>query len=74
MARSPIEMMVDRACGFDPDAPRPPKPPIDLEASTLMRVGTAAVAWHAAREAGLMTHAIAHELDSAAAALAGLGW
>ncbi len=24
-ARSPIEMMVDQACGYDPDAPLPPK-------------------------------------------------
>ena len=25
MARSPIEMMVDKACGFDPSAPRKPR-------------------------------------------------
>jgi hypothetical protein len=25
MARSPIERMIDEACGYDPDKPEPPK-------------------------------------------------
>ena len=30
-ARSPIEMMVDKACGFDPNAPPPPREPVKAD-------------------------------------------
>lgn len=28
MSRSPIEMMIDKATGFDPNAPKPPRKPM----------------------------------------------
>lgn len=55
MARSPIEMMVDKACGFDPDAPRPEpvtRRDVDSDTLALMNVGSAAVAWLKERENG----------------------
>lgn len=46
-ARSPIEMMVDRACGFDPNNPPPAKPkPSDAEIqAAFTEVFDAALAW-----------------------------
>ena len=54
MARSPIEIMVDEACGFDPHAPKPAAriPEVSREAQILMNVGDAAVAWLRQRKEG----------------------
>ena len=30
MAWSPLDMMIDKACGFDPSAPRPPRDTVTL--------------------------------------------
>lgn len=45
--RSPIEMMVDKACGFDPNNPPPidEKPQLDEIASTLLLIADAAKDW-----------------------------
>lgn len=47
MARSPIEMMVDQACGFDLNAPRPEQRPLvlDEETKALLAVVDAAEVW-----------------------------
>lgn len=80
MQRSPIEMMVDKACGFDANSIKQKEPRIhnqqDDEAITkaLVRVGNAAAAWHLAKAEGRMTSAIARKLDGAAAKLVQLGW
>lgn len=81
MARSPIEMMVDQACGVAADAgsqkdqqeKRAPQDD-DAVAKVLERVANAAVAWHFARAENRMTSAIARKLDGAAAKLVELGW
>lgn len=44
MSRSPIEMMVDKACGFDPEAPRAAEQATE-EVSALLMVADAALAW-----------------------------
>lgn len=64
MARSPIEMMVEKTAMQDDAA----------VAKALERVATAAVAWHFARAEDRMTSSIARKLDGAAAKLAELGW
>ena len=50
MSRTPIERMVDEACGFDPNAPAPlPEPPrVPSEEDVLVFVATmdAAMRWH----------------------------
>jgi hypothetical protein len=81
MARSPIEMMVDQACGIAVDANGKispmEKPALQDDAAVakaLERVANAAVAWHFARAEDRMTSAIARKLDGAAAKLAELGW
>lgn len=58
--RSPIEQMVDLACGFDPDAPRPPAPPprnteadIEADSNVLLEVAEAAKLWSHARASTL---------------------
>jgi hypothetical protein len=47
--RSPIQRMVDEACGFDPDAPAPPKepvqPPTDEEVRIFTECMDAAMKW-----------------------------
>jgi hypothetical protein len=44
--RSPIEMMVDKACGYDPSKDTAPaKEPLADESAALLAVADAAVAW-----------------------------
>lgn len=43
-ARSPIEMMVDKACGFDPSV-APARKLLDAEAAAFLAVADAAKAW-----------------------------
>lgn len=84
MARSPIEMMIDQACGVaakDASAPtRPATQPSaglqddDAVAKALESLANAAVAWHLARAEDRMTGAITRKLDGAAARLVELGW
>lgn len=78
MRRSPIEMMVDQACGFDPTADRTETKARDEDADTaaVMAACNAAVAWLSARETGsedIRLHAQA-SLEQAARALRDLGW
>lgn len=80
MARSPIEMMIDQACGVaakDANTPVTPQsvPQDDAAvAKALESLANAAVAWHFARAEDRMTGAIERKLDGAAAKLAELGW
>ena len=81
MARSPIEMMVDQACGIAVDASgkvtelkKPAMQDDAAVAKALERVANFAVAWHFARAENRMTSAIERKLDGAAAKLAELGW
>ncbi len=45
MSRSPIQMMVDQACGFDPNAPKPKPVTLDAETKALLAVVDAAEVW-----------------------------
>ncbi len=81
MARSPIEMMVDQACGIAVDANgkvspmEKPAPQDDAAvAKALEKLANAAVAWHFARAEERMTSSIARKLDGAAVRLVELGW
>lgn len=79
MARSPIEMMVDKACGVtaeDLARPTPKGPDIDHDTKALMDVGTAAVAWLNLRDNSTRGKFIEAErvLVEAAKALAAIGW
>ena len=77
IARSPIEMMIDVACDFDPNMPRPePRKTkaTDVDAQALMNVGDAAVAWLEARESGLAEIDATRVLVEAAKVLAKTGW
>ena len=79
MARSPIEMMVDKACGVTAaDLARPvPKPrDVDDDTKALMDVGTAAVAWLKLRDNGTLARRVKAEtaLAEAARVLASTGW
>ena len=72
--RTPIEMMVDRACGFDRAAVL--KVDQEHEVAALLAVADAAVVWLAAkrtRSEDLRLDAEA-TLMKAAVALEGLGW
>jgi hypothetical protein len=78
-ARSPIEMMVDKACGFDPNAPSPPRPPVkadDPETQAVCDVCEAAAAWVRAIEDGTAADATVAEarLLAKARALVATGW
>ena len=51
MRRSPIEMMVDNACGVTPEdlarpAPKPNVQELDRETQALLKLADAAKAWH----------------------------
>ena len=67
-ARSPIEMMVDRACGVDPanDTLRIHKPmrkkDIDPAAQALLAVADASVKWWRKVSKSMRANAIDHEL------------
>ncbi len=79
MARSPIEMMVDNACGVTAaELARPGPNPRDVaaDAKALMGVGTAAVAWLKLRDSGTLARRVKAEtaLAEAARALAATGW
>jgi hypothetical protein len=79
MARSPIEMMIDKACGMTAeDLAKPAPPPRDLDADTkaLMDVGTAAVQWLKMRDSGAIGPRVKAEqkLADAARVLAATGW
>lgn len=79
MARSPIEMMIDNACGMAADdlaRPAPKARDVDADAKVLMDVGTAAVAWLKLRDNGTLAQIIKAEtvLAKAARALADIGW
>ena len=79
MARSPIEMMVDKACGLTAeDLARPaPKPRnVDYDTKVLMDVGNAAAAWLKLRDSGTIARRVKAEtaLADAARALAATGW
>ena len=79
MARSPIEMMVDKACGITAeDLARPALKPRDIDHDTkaLMDVGTAAVAWLKLRDSGTLARRLNAEkaLAEAAKVLAATGW
>ena len=78
MARSPIEMMVDKACGFDPDVPRPAvtRTVVDRDTQALMNVGDAALAWLRQREKGNQDSRIEAErlLVQCTKELAATGW
>lgn len=79
MARSPIEMMVDKACGMTAeDLARPAPTPRDVDADTkaLMDVGNAAVAWIALRDTATLSRRVKAEeaLAAAARVLAATGW
>ena len=70
-ARSPIEMMVDEACGVTAEDLE-----IDHDAKALMDVGTAAVAWVKLRDNGTLASRVnaEEELVKAAQILAATGW
>ena len=79
MARSPLETMIDKACGVTAeDLARPTlkKRDIDRDAQALMDVGTAAVAWVKLRDSSTRTKFIEAErvLVEAAKVLSSTGW
>ena len=79
MAKSPIEIMIDEACGVHTDfvpLPKPKARDVDQDAKALMDVGTAAVAWFNLRSAGTMRARVEAEetLAEAARVLAATGW
>lgn len=82
-ARSPIEMMVDQACGFDPSAPAPARPPArppvkadDPETQAVCDVCEAATAWARAIDDGTAADATVAEAEllAKARALVATGW
>jgi len=78
--RSPIEMMVDKACGITAeDLARPPpepRPPLDEDKVTkaLLRLADAAGAWSDARSLGLNLKRYENRLQRAVTTLDALGW
>lgn len=79
MARSPIEMMVDKACGLTADdlaQPAPVRRNVDHDTEALMNVGTAAVEWLRARDKVRRAEYVELErkLVDAARILAATGW
>ena len=79
MTRSPIEMMVDKACGLTADdlSKHAPKPrDVDQDTKALMDVGNAAVAWLKLRDNGTLARRVKAEtaLADAARVLAATGW
>jgi|DEB19_MinimDraft_2_1074335.scaffolds.fasta_scaffold36649_2 hypothetical protein len=78
--RSPIEMMVDQACGFDPNAPTPPRPPVvadDPQTQLVCDACTAVAAWAAAVDDNAPTDEVAEKKRQALAAgraLVAAGW
>lgn len=77
--RSPIEMMVDKACGFDPGAAPPPREPVkadDPETQAVCDVCEAAAAWVHAIEDGTAADATVAEAELLikARALVAAGW
>lgn len=78
MARNPIAMMIDKACGVtDNDLQRPaPIRSVDSDTKAMMDVGDAAVAWLKLRENSTRAKFIKAEqaLVDAAKALAATGW
>ena len=79
MARSPIEMMVDQACGVGTKNPMQDVKQGAMKddtsiAKALERLADAAVVWHAARAENRMTKSISKKLDDAAAKLVASGW
>ena len=79
MARSPIEMMVDKACGVTAEdlmRPVPKGRDIDHNTKALMDVGAAAVAWLNLRDSGTLAKRVDAEqaLVEAAKVLAETGW
>ena len=75
--RSPIEMMVDKACGFDPNAQRAAGRPnlvaLDAEAQALLNVADAAKSWWEAGERGEVTARDVAQLKDAVAEWVHLG-
>lgn len=79
MVRSPIEMMVDKACGVTAEElvrPAPKPRDVDHDTKALMDVGTAAVAWLKLRDSGTLARRVKAEtaLAEAARVLAATGW
>ncbi len=77
MPRSPIEMMVDKACGVDPNALRATLRPnlvaLDAEAQALLSVADAAKSWWEAGERGEVTALHVAQLKDAVADWVHLG-
>ncbi len=79
-ARSPIEMMVDQACGFDPNAPPPPREPVkadDEQTQLVCDACTALAAWAEAVDGDAHTDEVAAKKRAALAAgraLVAAGW
>jgi hypothetical protein len=78
-ARSPIETMVDQACGLTPSdlaKPAPPARDIDHDAAVLAAVGNAAVAWLKLRDSKSPAKRAKAEqaLVDATKALEAIGW
>ena len=78
--RSPIEMMVDKACGFDPNAPPPPRVPVkadDEQTQVVCDACTALAAWAEAVDGDAHTDEVAAKKRAALAAgraLWAAGW
>lgn len=78
--RSPIEMMVDKACGFDPDAPPQPRAPVkadDEQTQLVCDACTALAAWAEAVDGDAHTDDVAAKKRAALAAgraLVAAGW
>lgn len=75
MSRSPIEIMIDTACGYDPDAPLP-RPAVkldDAEVQAVYDVCEAAAVWVQADSAGDAEAAL-NDLRLKARALVAAGW
>lgn len=76
-ARSPIEMMIDQACGIDPNAePAVQAPSTSPDTQALIDVGDAATSWLRAVESGDQDHIkdAQRVLQQAATVLCGMGW
>lgn len=79
MARSPIEMLIDKACDVtaeDLALPAPKRRDVDHDTQALMDVGTAAVEWLRARDKVRRAEYVELErkLVDAARILAATGW
>jgi hypothetical protein len=75
VARSPIEMMVDRACGITEASPPPPQRPTpDEQTEALLAVCDAAVTWLEAKELNTFTKEHEIALEEAAERLRDMGW